>query len=211
VEYFRVRRAKRYTLNISDPKPIDSIQDVWRAAARAATIGIFLLLFGAFVYVGRSILMPLTAAAVLALTFAPLVRHAKRRGIPPPITALAIVVVALGALGMAATALVNPVKAWIARAPEIGGIIRERLSVLEKPLAALHELAGALSGGNEVTVNSSSANVVLPAVAFLTPAAGELLLFFAALLFFLVGLGTLARTPSRCFPAAAPSCGSSRS
>jgi predicted PurR-regulated permease PerM len=191
VEYFRVRRAKRYTLNISDPKPIDSIQDVWRAAARAATIGIFLLLFGAFVYVGRSILMPLTAAAVLALTFAPLVRHAKRRGIPPPITALAIVVVALGALGMAATALVNPVKAWIARAPEIGGIIRERLSVLEKPLAALHELAGALSGGNEVTVNSSSANVVLPAVAFLTPAAGELLLFFAALLFFLVGLGTL--------------------
>jgi predicted PurR-regulated permease PerM len=191
VDYIPARREKRDALDISDPQPVDSTQNIWRSAGRAATIGIFLLLFGAFIYVGRAILMPLLAAAIVAMTFAPLVRHAKRRGIPPWITAPMIVAAALGALGAAATALAGPVSEWIARAPEIGSTIRERLSVLESPLAALHELEGSLFGGNAGTANSSSPNVVLPVVAFLTPAAGELLLFFAALLFFLVGQSTL--------------------
>lgn len=191
MDYLRARREKRYALDISDPRPVDSVQNMWLSAGRAATIGIFLLLFGAVLYVGRGILMPVLTAAVVAMTFAPLVRHAKRRGIPPWITATVIVALALAALGVAATAMAGPVSEWLARAPEIGSTIRERLSVLQAPLSALRELEGTLFGGSAVTVNSSSTNVVLPVVAFLTPAAGELLLFFAALPFFLVGQSAL--------------------
>jgi predicted PurR-regulated permease PerM len=191
VDYIRASNEKPYALDISDPRPVDSVHDMWQSAGRAATIGIFLLLFGAFLYVGRAILMPVLAAAVVAMTFAPLVRYAKRRGVPPWISALVIVVLTLGALGIAVTAMAGPVSEWIARAPEIGSTIKERLSVLEPTLAALRELEGTVFGGNAVTVNSSSPNVVLPVVAFLTPAAAELLLFFAALLFFLVGLSAL--------------------
>jgi predicted PurR-regulated permease PerM len=187
VDYIRAGRETRHPLNISDPQPVDSLQNMWQSIGLAATIGIFLLLFGVFLYIARAILMPVLAAAIVSMTFAPLVRRANRHGIPPWFTALAIVVVALGALGIAATAMAGPVSEWIARGPEIGATIKDRLSVLERPLAALHELEGTLFGSNAVTINPSSANMALPVVAFLTPAAGELLLFFAALPFFLIG------------------------
>lgn len=195
MDYIRASRETRYGLDLKDPQPVDSVQSMWEAAGRGATVGIFLMLFGAFLYVGRPILMPLLAAAIGAMTFAPLVRRAERHGVAPWIVALAIVVVALGALGIAATAIARPVSEWIARMPEIGATIRERLSVLEQPLAALRELEGALFGGDVAAAySSSSPNIVFPAVAFLTPAAAELLFFFAALLFFLVGQSTLRST-----------------
>jgi predicted PurR-regulated permease PerM len=192
VDYIRASRETHYALNISDPRPVDNVHYMWQSAGRAATVGIFLLLFGSFLYVGRSILMPVLAAAVVAMTLAPLVRRAARYGISPWIAALVIVALALGALGIAATAIAAPISEWIARAPEIGATIKERLSVLQPPLAALRELEGTLFGGNQaVTVNPPSAAMVLPVVAFLTPAAGQLVLFFGALMFFLVGQSAL--------------------
>jgi predicted PurR-regulated permease PerM len=61
--------------------------------------------------------------------------------------------------------------------------------VLDAPLAALRELERSFFGSNNAT--SPPPNIVLPAVAFVTPAAGELLLFFGAMVFFLVGQGAL--------------------
>ena len=75
-------RKARETLIISDPQPVDSANSVWASAGHAALIGIFLLLFGVVLYLGRAILLPILAAAVLALTLAPLVKAAKRAGIP---------------------------------------------------------------------------------------------------------------------------------
>ena len=84
--------------------------------------------------------------------------------------------------------MAGPVSEWIGRAPEIGATIKQKLSVLDQPLAALRELETALFGGSGAAQRQSAPpNVVLPVVAFLTPAAGELLLFFGTLMFFLVG------------------------
>jgi len=188
LDYIRASREKRHALDISDPQPLVDAQGLWQSAGRAATIGIFLLLVGGVLYVGRAILLPVFAAAVVAMTLAPIVRFAQKRGISPWITALAIVACALAALAIAATAMAGPVSEWIARAPEIGSTIKQRLSVLEPPLAALHELERTLFGGDNA--GGSPPSIVLPAVAFLTPAAGELLLFFGAMIFFLVGQST---------------------
>jgi predicted PurR-regulated permease PerM len=186
VDFIRPKREVRHALVISDPRPVDSVKNVWASAGQAATIGIFLLLFGAFLYIGRAILLPILAAAVISLTLAPLVKAAKRAGISPWLTALVILLLGLGALSLLATALAGPVSQWIGRAPEIGATIQQKLSVLDRPLAALHELEGSLFGGN-TTLGVSTPGMVLPVVAFLTPAAGELLLFFVTLYFFLVG------------------------
>src|SRR5580658_2916564 len=159
---------------------------MWAAAGQAATIGIFLLLFVAFLYIGHAILLPILAAAVVALTLAPLIKFARRHGIPPWLTSLLILVVTLGALSLIVTALAGPVSEWIGRAPEIGSSIKQKLTVLDQPLASLHELENSLFGAGGFNV-SEPPNVVLPVVAFLTPAAAELLLFFATLYFFLVG------------------------
>ncbi len=84
--------------------------------------------------------------------------------------------------------MAHPISEWIGRAPQIGEIIRERLTVLERPLAALRQLQADLFGNDSaVSMRTSASSVVLPVVAFVTPAAGELLLFFGTLMFFLVG------------------------
>jgi predicted PurR-regulated permease PerM len=187
VEYIRVSREARHPLIISDPQPVASVHGLWASAGQAANIGIFLLLLGGFFYIGRAILLPILIAAVVALTLAPLVKAAKRHGISPWITGILIVALGVGALALAATAVAGPVSQWIGRAPEIGASIKEKLAVFEPPLAALRELETTLFGSGAAPQAPAPPNVVLPVVAFLTPAAGELLLFFATLLFFLVG------------------------
>jgi predicted PurR-regulated permease PerM len=187
VEYIRTNPEARRVVIINDPQPVSSVGDIWSSAGRAAMIGIFLLLFVAFLYFGRAILLPIFAAAIVALTLGPVVKAANRRGISPWITALLIVLLCLGALSIAATALAGPVSEWIGRAPEIGATIRQKLSVLEGPLASLLQLEEMLFGPGAPAAAPSAPSVVLPVVAFVTPAAGELLLFFGTLMFFLVG------------------------
>jgi predicted PurR-regulated permease PerM len=187
VEYIRTNPEARRVVVINDPQPVSSVGDLWSSAGRAAMIGIFLLLFVAFLYFGRAILLPILAAAIVALTLGPVVKAANRRGISPWITALLIVLLCLGALSIAATALAGPVSEWIGRAPEIGATIRQKLSVLEGPLASLLQLEEMLFGPGAPAAAPSAPSGVLPVVAFLTPAAGELLLFFGTLMFFLVG------------------------
>lgn len=186
MDFIRAKREVRHALVISDPQPVDSVKNVWTSAGQAANIGIFLLLFGAFLYIGRAILLPIFAAALIALTLAPLIKATKRFGISPWITGLFILLLGLGGISLLAMALAAPVNQWIGRAPEIGATIQQKLSVLDSPLAALHELESSLFGSN-AALGVSAPNVVLPVVAFLTPAAGEFLLFFVTLYFFLVG------------------------
>lgn len=186
MEYIRASREVRHALVISDPLPVDSVSKIWVAAGQAANIGIFIILLGAFLYIGRAILLPILAAAVIALTLAPLVKGAKRIGIPPWLMSVAIITVALGALSLGAMAAAGPVGEWIGRAPEIDASIKQKLSVFDQPLASLHKLETSLFGSSSA-LNINPPNVVLPVVAFLTPTAAELLLFFGTLFFFLVG------------------------
>jgi predicted PurR-regulated permease PerM len=186
VEYLRTKREARHALIISDPQPVASVGGIWASLSRAATIGIFLLLFAAFLFFCRTILTPILSAAIVALTLAPVVKAGRRHGISPWITAILIVVCALGALGLAVTAAAGPATAWIGRAPEIWSSIKDKFAVLDEPLAAAYQLQTALFGASTAP-GISAPNVVLPVVAFVTPAAGELLLFFGTLVFFLAG------------------------
>jgi len=172
-----------FTVGDSPPRSADAL---WAPLAHMATFGIFLILFIALLYLGRTILLPIFAAGIVALTLAPLVKAARRHGVSPWIMAILIVVVSAGGLSLAVTAIAGPISEWIGRAPEIWTHIKEKLAVLEQPLAAARQLQTALFGssaGSEI----SAPNVVLPVVAFITPAAGELLLFFGTLFFFLAG------------------------
>src|SRR5262249_5455882 len=162
-------RKARETLIISDPQPVDSANSVWTSAGHAALIGIFLLLFGVVLYLGRAILLPILAAAVLALTLAPLVKAAKRAGIPTWATAFFFW--GLGTPIRGAMPRAKPVREWIARAPEIATSIRQNLAVLDQPLAALHALQPSLFGDSGgLNVSKPASALVLPFVAFATPA-----------------------------------------
>ncbi|MFZ3311431.1 MAG: AI-2E family transporter [Xanthobacteraceae bacterium] len=187
MDYIRAKQEVRHALVISDPTPVGNVQNMWGSVGQVATVGIFLLLFGAFLYLGRAILLPVLAAAIIALTLAPLIKALARAGISPWITGLFILLVGFGAMSLLGMALAGPVSNWIAQAPQIGAAIQQKLSVLDQPLAALHQLEGALFGNANTQMNISAPSVVLPVVAFLTPAAGEVLVFFVTLYFFLIG------------------------
>jgi predicted PurR-regulated permease PerM len=92
-----------------------------------ATVGIFVILLGTCLYVGRAILLPVVAAIVIGTTLAPLVKAAARYRASPWLTAGVLAVVLVAATGTAATFLAKPVTDWIARAPEIGATIKQKL------------------------------------------------------------------------------------
>ncbi|MGB6535496.1 MAG: AI-2E family transporter [Xanthobacteraceae bacterium] len=188
MEYVRAGHDVRHALVISDPQPVSSAGSIWTSAAQAAVIGIFLILFCGFLYVGEAILLPILIAAVVSFTLAPLIKAGQRHGISPWVSGILIVALTVGALALAATALAGPVSEWIGRAPQIGAVIKQKLAVFDRPFAALHELENSMFGSpGTPPAAAAPPNVVVPVVAFLTPAAGQMLLFFGTLLFFLVG------------------------
>jgi predicted PurR-regulated permease PerM len=189
VEFFRAGREKRYALAINDPRPLASASDVWRSAAQIATIGIFVLLFGAALYFCRPVLLPVVTAMVVGTTLAPVVKAGARYGVPTWVTAAALVLLLLTVVGLVATLIAAPVTQWIGRAPEIGDNIRHKLYVLDRPLGALRELYEVLApaNGNTVAVETSQIGMVTPVLAFVTPAVAEIVIFIATLIFFLAG------------------------
>jgi predicted PurR-regulated permease PerM len=187
VEFLRARREKDNGLAVKDPELPESIEDIWGSAAQLATVGIFVLLFGAFLYVCRPVLMPVLAAMVIGTTFAPIVKAAARRRISPWVTAVLLGILLVAAAGTAVTLLAQPVSEWIGKAPEIGASIKQKLYVLDRPLSALRELQEVLmpAGGPAVAVEPSHWGMVTPVIAVVTPAVAQLTLFFVTLIFFL--------------------------
>ena len=173
---------------INDPQPVGSVGDVWGWLARMATVGIFLLILGAAIYVARPILLPILAALIIGMTLAPLVKRVRKHGVAPWVSAAFLVVILISAAGIAVTLLSAPMIEWIGRAPEMAEIIKQKLYVLDWPLAALRDLQETLMprAANTVTVETSQMTLVAPVVAAITPAVAQLMIFGVTLLLFLI-------------------------
>ena len=189
MEYLRARREVKHALVINDPQPIASVDDVWGSASQLALIGIFILLLGAVFYVARPILLPVFAALLVAMTFAPIIKRADRRDVSPWVTAMLIVVALVAAVATLLTLLSAPLIAWIDRAPEIAASVKQKLYVLDIPLAALRDLQNTLMppSANSVNVETSQITLVAPVIAAVTPAVAQIVIFAATLYFALVG------------------------
>ena len=192
VDIRQATKERRFLLAINDPKPIAHVSTVWRTASQAAAIGIFIILFVAALDLARAMLLPATSAFVIGLMLGPLSARAKAYGIPSLITAivlwLLVVVVFYGVIIL----LSAPALDWIGKAPEIGRIIKEKLQVLEQPLSALQDLRNAiLPQGENSRFGFDIANFVQPALIVVTPAIGQIFIFFGTLFFFLLGRARL--------------------
>lgn len=184
--FLRARR-ERANAPVKEPEPLETIEDFWTPAAQMATVGIFVLLLGAALYVGRPVLLPVVAALVIGTTLAPIVKAAARHRVSPWATAIVLGFGLIAAAAIALTLLAAPVSEWIAKAPEIGTAIKQKLYVLDHPLAALRELQEVLlpSQGQAVAIQQSQLGMVTPVISFVTPAVAEVTLFFVTLIFFL--------------------------
>jgi predicted PurR-regulated permease PerM len=172
---------------VKEPEPLEAIEDVWTPAAQMATIGIFVILLVAALYLSRPVLLPVVAAMVIGTTLAPIVKAAARHRVSPWATAIVLGVVLIVAATVAVTLLAAPVSEWIGKAPEIGAAIKQKLYVLDRPLAALRELQEVFlpSLRRTVAVEPSQLGMVTPVISVVTPAVIEVTLFFVTLVFFL--------------------------
>ena len=105
---------------VKEPEPLEVIEDVWTPAAQMATVGIFVMLLVAALYLSRPVLLPVVAAMIIGTTLAPIVKAAARRRVSPWVTAIALGIVLIVIAAVAVTLLAAPVSEWIGKAPEIG-------------------------------------------------------------------------------------------
>jgi len=166
-------------------------QEWWRQASRVSLVGIFILLLVAFLYVARTLLAPIAAAAIISIMFSPLAAYATRYRIPASLFALTCIGLVLLAINVALMMLGGVLADWTAKAPEFAAALAAKAHLLERPLAVWHELqlwlAKVLGTSTEPTkFELPVKDVIGRIVLFLTPALGELVIFFGSLFFFLL-------------------------
>jgi predicted PurR-regulated permease PerM len=193
----RPGRSERtpHGLRLTDAQPLPGIPAVWRLAALVSTLVMGALATIAALYFGRSILLPVTAALIVGITLAPAVTFGSRFKVPQPVSALIVVGLAAGVIGLVATFFAAPLTGWIARAPEIGAAVKDKLHALDYPLMVFRDLRHALMpgapSGQTVSVETNAAEIVGTALMTVTPAIGQFVLFFGTLVFFLATNATL--------------------
>ena len=108
MEFLRAHRERRNAQvkdrqvqdrQVKDREPLGSIEDIWTPATQMATVGIFILLLGAFLYFCRPVLLPVVAAVLIGTTLAPIVKAGARHRISPWATAVALGLLLIAAAG----------------------------------------------------------------------------------------------------------------
>lgn len=190
----RVQSAPE-SLNASGAKP--SGPYLWDGAARAASVGMFIILLFAALYWAQPVLMPVILALVVGIVLTPVLVFAASYKIPYWLTAITLVGAIFAALSYAIVLMADPVGEWIEKAPEFGEVLKQKLVVFDRPLAALNSLRESIAGpakeGEGITNIDLFGTFVRPMLGVLTPALGQIVVFFATLLFFLAGREGLRR------------------
>jgi predicted PurR-regulated permease PerM len=171
-------------IDLTDPRPPMTTSLFWRQAAHLATIGMFIIMFGAFLDIARPVIMPIVAAAVFGTMLGPLARLTSKWGVPAWLFAIATVGCFL-LLVQAITVMVSaPLIDWMGRAPELVQVIKSKLEPLQNGFAVFRSLQSVIGTTSGLKIDLPG--LVQPTVAFLTPTIGELLIFVTTLLFVLL-------------------------
>jgi predicted PurR-regulated permease PerM len=188
--------ARRPRLDVVEPSPAVRQEMFWRRTTEVAIVGIFFLLALSALQFSRALLLPVTLAVVIGLMMAPLVTRMTKARISPWLGSFLLVAIFIAILSALLIELSGLVADW-AKKPDIGATLREKLQLLDRPLAALRDLQGGISGPLGIDVGAMkfdvTSNFVAPVLSILTPAIGQLVLFFATLFFFLASHGRLRR------------------
>jgi predicted PurR-regulated permease PerM len=157
-----------------------------------ATIGIFVMLFGVVLYLTRVILIPFTAATIIAMTLAPLVRRAERRNVPSWLFAVLVIAILIAIMHVSTFLFLAPFSQWIEHLPDLGSIIRDKLHAIDSAIAHIRGVPGAPSI-DDASFKIDLSTVIEPVLGFLTPAISQLVIFLAMLFFLLIGQVELRR------------------
>jgi len=160
-------------------------------ATQVATIGLFILALLWSSQVSQPVLLPILLAWVIATVLLPIVHVLQERRIPRVLTAILLTVALLAIISSVLLILAVPASSWLGRATELRLTLQHKLQTMSQPLAVLEDLRKALSSmttsePGALKVEQPAESMVTTTVGVLMPAAGQLVLFFGALLFYLI-------------------------
>jgi predicted PurR-regulated permease PerM len=181
----------RLSLDPRRPMPFDSAENFWRATAQAATIVMCIIALGVLLYLARALILPVLCAFTVGMTLGPAIAATSSRRIPTWLIAIATVVFFVALINLAILLLAGPASELMARAPEFGRALADKLHVFDRVLAALSQFQqtlGILPSRNGLHFDPAQAAGAL--LTTITPAALQLalglVLFFATLFFFIL-------------------------
>jgi len=189
-----VSGGRRFGLSVSDPQPVTEVSRVWRTAAQSATIGMFVIILVVALSLARPLLLPVASAFVVTMMLGPLSARADQVRIPSLMSAIVLWLLVIGVFYGVIILLASPALDWIGKAPDIGRNIQEKLHVLDRPLSSLQELRDALLPSDKKgSLGVDIMAFVQPAFLIVTPAIGQIFIFFGTLFFMLLGRSQMRR------------------
>jgi len=144
-----------------------------------ALVALLIICLVAVLYVAKAFFLPVGMAFVVGAMLSPAASFLERYRIPRPVAAL-LIVTALGAGIAFMVGLISaPLMAWSTRLPELGSLLKQKLHVLDRPLALWQQLQSMLGGSDTLTtLEMPKVEWVQPTLEFLSPTFTEFLLFF---------------------------------
>jgi len=159
-------------------------------------ISLLVICIVAVLYVAKAFFLPIVAAFVVGTMLSPAAGLLERHRIPRALSAVLIV----SAVGAGVTFIIglisSPLMEWSTRLPEVGGRLKDKLHIFDRPLALWHELQNMLGSSDTFSVapfQMPRFEWVQPTLEFLSPTFTEFLLFFATLVLFIASWRDLRR------------------
>jgi predicted PurR-regulated permease PerM len=171
----------------------DDPQLILRLGSYAA-VGLFALALLAALQFAAEIMTPIISALVVGAILARISDRMVRWGMTPFFAIASVIGLALAAGMLMINALVEPLSALSAQAPVLAEAVNQLVAPLLRPLTGLRNaLMHAQGAAAAPSAAGGEAEWLVSFIGRLTPALGQLLVFFASLGFFLSGRAALRR------------------
>jgi predicted PurR-regulated permease PerM len=198
------RRSKTSARHLDSGAASSGSLDAWVWAERISLIGLFTLAAGYTLFVVHELFVPVVTAWVTGAILRPVVESAERHGVPRVVAVIITATVALLVLVAIVGLLSTPLAYWIGRTEELAQLLKAKLQLLNQPLAIFDEIAHALSGVSGETasasiVNYDSSTIIRGIISTLTPVITQFLLFFFAMIFWMLYAKEIKRSIARLF------------
>ena len=162
-------------------------------ASHIALIGLLIIAIFATLSVARSVIVPLTLSWAIGTALIPLVERLRRWGVPGVFSAIGAAAVFLLTIISLLALLMVPISYWIGRASELGALVKQKLSLLSRPLSFFSEIAsavrdatGAQAAGGVASTSDPASMLAENVLGWLSPMLTQGLLFVGGLVFFLI-------------------------
>ncbi|WP_275172268.1 AI-2E family transporter [Bradyrhizobium sp. CSS354] len=156
--------------------------------------GLLLIAIVAVLYVGKAFFLPVVMAFVTGTMLSPAATFLEKQKVPRSLAAALIVFAVTAVVGFIVALIASPAMEWSSRLPELGAQLKDKVHVLDRPLALWRELQTMLGGSEGLpSLQMPKFEWVQPTIEFLSPTFTEFLLFFVTLILFIASWRDLRR------------------